>query len=131
MAKQKILIGENDKTTQALYRQGLPEKMCDVRIVTDGEQVLAAYREWKPDIILLEFFMPILNGYQTLISIREAERDMSTTIIMVTSSSDQENIVACAKVGIQGYILKPFNKDEIGPKIFQLHNSNKHNGKGH
>jgi CheY-like chemotaxis protein len=125
MAKQKILIAENDKITQVLYRQGLPETMCEFKIVTDGEQALAAYREWKPDIILLEFFMPILNGYQTLKSIREGEKDKSTTIIMVTASSDQENIVACAKIGVQGYILKPFKVDEIGVRIFKIHNSNK------
>lgn len=126
MAKLKILIAENDKTTQFLYKQGLPEKICDVKIVSDGEQALAAYREWKPNIIVLEFFLPVLNGYQTLKSIRETEQDNATSIIIVTSSSDHENIVACARLGIQGYILKPFSKEEIGPKIFQFHNSNKH-----
>lgn len=121
--KTKILIAEDNNVTLTLYRQVLPEKLCDLKIVRDGEEALAVYKKWKPDIVLLDYNMPILNGYQTLKTIRQIENDKTTTIIMVTSSSDKDDIIACGKLGIQGYLMKPFKANEIAMKIFTLHKS--------
>lgn len=123
IVKPKILIAEDHKVTMALYRQGLPENLCDIKLVSDGEQALSVYKQWHPDIIVLDHNMPILNGYQVLKAIRESEKDITTSIIMVTSESDKGNIIACAKFGIQGYIVKPFRSNEIAKKIFQFHNT--------
>jgi CheY-like chemotaxis protein len=121
----KLLIAEDDKVTQALYRKGLPENLCATRIVDNGEEAIVLFNEWQPDIILLDYSMPVLNGYQALKAIRGSETGKKTTIIMVTSMADKSNIVACAKLGIQGYIVKPFKTGEIALKIFQLHKAKK------
>ena len=123
--KPKILIAEDNKLTLALYTQGLPSNLCDLKIVRDGEEALIAYKEWKPDIILLDHNMPVLNGYETLKTIRQTLNDKTTIIIMVTSSSDKDDIIACGKLGIQGYVMKPFKTDEIALKIFTLYKSAK------
>lgn len=121
MALPKILIAEDDRIAQALYKKGLPQKICTVKIVDNGEEAISQFIEWQPDIVLLDYSMPLVNGYQALKTIRGSKSGKTTTIIMVTSMSDRENIVACAQVGIQGYIVKPFRTDEIALKIFQLH----------
>ncbi len=117
----KILIAEDNKLTQTLYKQGLPATLCETKIVANGEEAIAIYKEWSPNIILLDYSMPILNGYLALKAIREKENDKKTTIIMVTSMVDKEHILACAKIGIQGYIVKPFKTTEIAKQIFALH----------
>lgn len=117
----KILIAEDNKVTQTLYKQGLPSALCEIKIAGDGEEALEIYKEWHPDIVLLDYGMPILNGFLVLKAIRERENDKQTTIIMVTSMVDKEYILACAKVGIQGYIVKPFKTSEIAKKIFELY----------
>ncbi len=121
MPKLKILIAEDEKVTQAKYKLGFPEKLCDVRLTLNGQEALDVYREWQPDIILMDCNMPVLNGYQALKIIRE--KDTETTVIMVTAMTDKENIIACAQFGIQGYIVKPFSTDEIASKVFQFHNT--------
>ena len=110
----------------ALYKQGLPGELCELKLVYDVEQAIAVYKEWTPDIILLDYNMPLLNGYQALKAIRVNEQDQSTTIIMVTSIADKSDIVACAKLGIQGYIMKPFSPSEIARRVFTMHKA--HNG---
>ncbi len=122
MAKQKVLIAEDDKVTQALYKKGLTEKVCDLKIVSNGEQAIEAFKEWQPNIILLDISMPIMNGFECLKAIRQLEGGNSCSIIIVTSSADKESIMACAKIGIQGYVVKPFKSDEIAVKIFKIHN---------
>ena len=125
MALPKILIAEDDKVTQALYKKGIPEKICSIKIVDNGEEAIALFEKWQPDIVLLDYSMPIVNGYQALKTIRGSEAGKKTTIIMVTSMADKEHIVACAKLGIQGYIVKPFKTDQIGMQIFRLHKDKK------
>ncbi len=125
MAKLKILIAEDDKTTQAIYRHGFSEKLFDKQIASDGAEALDVYNKWNPDVILLDFKMPIYNGYQVLKEIREKNKDKDTTIIMVTGVSDKTEIIACAQKGIQGYIIKPFMLGELEPKVCQIYNEHK------
>ena len=121
MAPLKILIAEDNRTTQAIYQAALPAALCQHKIVGDGEQAIRVYDEWQPDVILLDFSMPHRNGYQVLKAIREERLDKTTVIIMVTGLSDKESIVACAKLGVQGYIVKPFVNKELAPRIVKIY----------
>ena len=113
MPKLKLLVAEDSKSMQIFYQKELPDSLFEKQIVPDGEKALEAYDAMKPDIILLDINMPILNGYQTLKAIRQEKEDTSTTVIMVTSSSEKEEVVACAKLGIQGYVVKPFQVKDL------------------
>jgi CheY-like chemotaxis protein len=119
--KKKILIAEDNKVISALYREAFPDQICELQIVNNGEQALSACKDWNPDILLLDYNMPVLNGYQVLKNLRTKGDGKTTTVIMVTSSSSKDDIVACAKLGIQGYIVKPFKTREIALKVFQLY----------
>ncbi len=125
MAPLKILIAEDDRVTQRIYQAALPEALCQNKIVGDGEEALRVYDEWRPDVLLLDFSMPHCNGYQVLKTIREVRQDKSTVIIMVTSQSDKGSIVACAQLGVQGYIVKPFVNKELAPKIVKIYRDSK------
>jgi len=121
MPKLKILIAEDSSPIQLLYQTGLPDALFDKQIVADGDKALAAYTSWKPDIVLLDINMPIKNGFQVLKAIREEKRDKTTTVVIVTSSSEKDEVIACAKLGIQGYIVKPFKREELPLKIMECH----------
>ena len=122
MQKLKVLIAEDDKVTQKLYEQALPDNMFERKIASDGDEALAIYSsEWKPDIILLDIMKPHKNVYQTLKRIRQTHEDTSTTVIMVTSVSEKGDIMACAKLGIQGFIVKPIVTSELGPTVVKYH----------
>jgi len=121
MTPLKILIAEDDRVTQRIYQAALPEALCHHKIVGDGEEAVRVYDEWQPDVVLLDFGMPHCNGYQVLKTIRETRQDKKTVIIMVTGQSDKDSIVACAKLGVQGYIVKPFVNKELAPKIVKIY----------
>ena len=125
MPPLKILIAEDEKVTQKLYEVALPESICRHKIVGDGEEAIRIYDEWKPEVVLLDFSMPQINGYQVLKTIRGERQDKDTVIIMVTGHSDKDSILACAKLGVQGYIVKPFVNKELAPKIFKIYNESK------
>ncbi len=125
MPKLKILIAEDSKSMQFFYRKALPDMLFDKHIAGDGKEALEQYQALQPDIILLDMNMPEMNGYQTLKAIRETFKDLQTTIIMVTSASEKEDVVACAKLGIQGYIVKPFTEEELPQLVMKCHKTRK------
>jgi OmpR family response regulator RpaB len=122
MSKLKILVAEDNKVTQKLYENGLPDTLFDRRIVSNGDEAIAVYKEWQPDIVVLDFIMPSINGFGVLSEIREVNKDKSTTVIMVSSVSEKTEILACAKLGIQGYIVKPFNTQTMATTIVGHYN---------
>ena len=63
--------------------------------------------------------MPVMTGYSVLQEIRENAGDKKTTIIMSSSMSTKDDMRDCSKLGIQGYITKPFKYKEIGNTIIQ------------
>ena len=118
----KILIAEDEKVTQKMYQAALPEALFQLKIVGDGEEAIRVYDEWQPDIIILDNIMPLRNGYQVLKTIRELRQDRSSVVIMVTGSSDNGTIVACAELGVQGYIVKPIVSAELPLKVMKIYN---------
>jgi len=115
--KIKILVVEDDHTTQILYDKGLFNQVFDKKTVASGKEALLVYGEWHPDIIILDIYLPEMTGYQVLKAIRTMIDDTKTTIVMATSLSGREDIMSCMKLGVEGYIVKPFSLQEIGVKI--------------
>ena len=120
-AKIKILVVEDDPSTQMLYEKGLFNQIFDKKIVASGKEALHIYREWHPDVIALDIYLPEISGYHILKEIRETIGDKQTSIIMATSQSRSQDITACITLGIEGYIVKPFSLREIGAKIISYY----------
>ncbi len=115
--KIKTLIAEDDKSVSLIYRIGLNEEVFEKHFLTNGNDVLEVYREWKPDILILDIMLPGTSGYAILKLINEETRSTDTAIIMATSLSDRDAVLDCLELGIQGYIVKPFTHKEISRKI--------------
>ena len=123
MKKLKLLIAEDDNTQRLLYEEGFNGKDFDFRFAVDGEEALKEYRAWKPDAILLDIMMPVKSGYVVLKEIRDEEKksEVNTVIIMATGMADKNDIMDCLKLGIQGYIVKPFKRAEIADRVMELY----------
>lgn len=121
MDKIKILVAEDVRLIQKIYESGLLQDVFETRIVSNGKNAMKVYSAWNPDIILLDVRMPEMTGYSVLKEIREKNEDNSTTIIMATVLSYEDDIEACINLGIQGYIVKPIKVGEIGEKILKYY----------
>jgi len=119
MQKIKALIVDDHKVTQKLLDHALQDDIFEKMIAEDGKFALDYYREWKPDVILLDILLPVISGYSVLKEIRIKGNDKSTAIIVVSSLMAKEDVMDCAKLGIQGYIVKPINFKEICRKVLE------------
>ena len=119
--KIKVLVVEDDTSTQLLYDKGLFNQVFEKRMVASGKEALLVYNDWHPDIIVLDIHLPEMTGDQVLKAIRETINDKKTTIVMATSKSGSEDVMSSVKLGIEGYIIKPFSLQEIGIKILSYY----------
>ncbi len=119
MEKIKVLIVEDHKVTQKLFDFALQDDLFEKRSAENGQEALDHYREWKPDVILLDILLPVVSGYSVLKEIRQKEQDESTVIVITSSLMSKQDIMDCAKYGIHGYLVKPINFKEIGIKVVE------------
>ena len=85
----------------------------DVRMATSGTQALTMIGKEKPDMIFLDYEMPVCDGKRTLEMIREQEETKDIPVVFLTGVSDKENITAVLELKPAGYLLKPADASRI------------------
>ncbi|HED39526.1 MAG TPA: response regulator [Chromatiales bacterium] len=85
-----------------------------------GRQALKIIASGEHDIgvVFLDIVMPVMDGKEALKTIRETDKELP--VVMVTSKADKESIVACSKLGMSGYVLKPINVTEGGAVLKEI-----------
>ena len=114
-------LGTNKKTILTIDDSGVFLRMLngilheeyDVRMATSCQKALVSICEKKPDLILLDYEMPICNGRETMIKIREIESNKNIPIVFVTAVNKVEHIKAVLSLKPAGYVLKPIDKDKL------------------
>ena len=123
--KLKVLIVEDDESLLNLYDAAVSSDLFEKRLAADGRSAMESYKSWHPDVIVLDIFLPDVSGRSILEEIRNDAGDMETTIIISTSTDEKKEMDACRKLGIQGYIVKPFSYKEINDKILAAYGTDK------
>jgi PAS domain S-box-containing protein len=80
---------------------------------TNGEEAIAKFEEWNPDLILMDMRMPVMDGYEATRRIKLTEKGLQTPIIALTASSFEEERQRTRDLGMQGHIRKPFRESEL------------------
>jgi two-component system chemotaxis response regulator CheY len=89
----------------------------DIDDANDGTAALAKMRDKKYGLVISDWNMEPMTGYELLKQVR-SDRDLyATPFIMVTAESKTENVIAAKQAGVNNYIVKPFNADTLKTKI--------------
>ena len=115
----KILLVDDSKAMRLLQKEVLNQMgFTLITEATDGLQALQKCKATKPDLILLDWNMPNMDGITFLEEFRKVDTD--TSVIMVTTEANQNSIGAALKQGITGFIAKPFTPDSLTEGIQKL-----------
>ena len=109
-----VLIVEDDKNIQSLLQMYLEKEGYAVTVADDGGQGLSKYRSIKPDLVLLDVMMPVMDGWSVCKMIRA---ESQTPIIMLTAKSETDDKVTGLRSGADDYITKPFEMKEVLARI--------------
>ncbi len=107
----KILYAEDNENIRHSYVLVLKRYFKDVFEAEDGEDALKLYHDHKPDIVLTDINMPVLDGLELVRIIRET--DQTTKIIVLSAYSDQEKLMKAIPLGLSAYLVKPIKGDDF------------------
>ena len=113
-----VLYVEDNEPLALTVIEYLTKFFQKVVYAKDGEEGLLQYKQNKFDIVFTDIDMPNMNGLEMSAEIKKINKDQN--IIIVSSYSDADMFVASATLGIDGYIIKPVNYDELNNMLYKL-----------
>lgn len=111
MHRPTLLYAEDDLETRENYVFVLKRFFETIYTASDGEEALCVYREKRPDMLLLDISMPLLDGLSLAEKIRETDKEIP--IVMLTAYSDQAKLLKAIPLGLTEYLLKPIDDREL------------------
>jgi DNA-binding NarL/FixJ family response regulator len=102
--------------------RGFLELLRDIEVVgeaEDGAQAVALADRLRPDVILMDLLMPVMDGLTAIAEIKKAQPEVE--IVAVTSFIEEEKVVAALEAGASGYLLKDAEPDEVANAIRKAH----------
>ncbi len=109
-----VLIVEDDPNIAELLQMYLEKEGYAVTVAEDGGKGLTKFRAIKPDLVLLDVMMPVMDGWAVCRAIRA---EAQTPIIMLTAKSETDDKISGLKSGADDYITKPFEMKEVLARI--------------
>ncbi len=113
-----ILIADDAAFMRMRSSQLVKELGHEVVEAEDGAEAVEAYKQHKPDAVLLDITMPVMDGMEALAAILEL--DPEAKIAMVTAMGQQQVIMEAIKMGAKDFVVKPFDADRIQTALWKL-----------
>src|ERR1051325_10049181 len=113
----KILIVDDEPFNLDLLEQELLDHDYAIERASDGVEALDKVESFNPDLILLDYMMPNMNGLEVLEHLRKNERHKATPVILLTAKASQEDKVRGLDAGADDYVIKPFDAVELLARV--------------
>ncbi|MBA3678151.1 MAG: response regulator [Sphingosinicella sp.] len=118
--RKTILVCDDDPLLVDLLEYRLSSRGYGVAVTRDGGEGLAWLKENRPDAIILDAMMPVIDGYEVLRHIRENPETADIPVIMLTARKQERDIVGALELGANDYMVKPFIPEELAARLSRL-----------
>ena len=116
--KKRILVIEDEVHIADGIRLNLSIQGYDVKIAIDGIEGLEKWRSWKPDLIILDIMLPMIDGFSILKTIRQ--EDEKIPVLILSARGDTKDKIKGLKYGVDDYLSKPFDLEEFLLRVERL-----------
>jgi len=113
MAKERILIIEDDKHISKLVNYNLEKAGYDSTVVEDGEEALDILSKQGVDLIILDIMLPKMDGFEVCRIIKQESKFKNIPIIMLTAKGEEVDRIVGLELGADDYVVKPFSPREL------------------
>jgi class 3 adenylate cyclase len=113
----KILIVDDDPFNLDLLEQELTEQSYVIERANDGQEGLEKVESFLPDVILLDYMMPKMNGIEVVKRLKQDERFKGIPVVLLTAKGSQKDKVAGLDAGADDYVAKPFDAVELLARV--------------
>lgn len=112
--KGRVLIVDDDTALSEMLGIVLRGEGFEPAVVSDGDRALAAFRDFKPDLVLLDLMLPGRDGIDVC---RQIRAESGIPIVMLTAKSDTVDVVVGLESGADDYVVKPFKPKELVARV--------------
>jgi DNA-binding NarL/FixJ family response regulator len=105
MSRARVLLADDNKEMLETVKQLLAPRFDVVGAVTNGESLLKSAHSLRPDVIVVDISIPVINGIEA-VAILKAE-EFKPKVVFLTIHDDADFVTACFAAGAKGYVLKP------------------------
>jgi two-component system response regulator MtrA len=112
--KGRVLVVDDDASLAEMLTIVLRQEGFDARSVTRGDQAMDAFRDYRPDVVLLDLMLPGKDGIDVC---KEIRAESGVPIVMLTAKGDTVDVVVGLESGADDYVVKPFKPKELIARI--------------
>jgi DNA-binding response OmpR family regulator len=120
MAAKRILICDDDPLLVDLLSFRLAAKGYEIETAEDGAEAISSLERSRPDAIILDAMMPVIDGYEVLRRIRETPSTSDIPVLMLTARRQEDDIVGALRLGANDFMVKPFIPEELMARLSHL-----------
>ena len=110
----KLLVVDDDQALAEMLGIVLRKEGYEVATCGDGGRALTMYREFRPDLVLLDVMLPTQDGIEVC---RQLRSESGVPVVMLTARTDTQDVVAGLEAGADDYIVKPFKPQELLARV--------------
>jgi DNA-binding response OmpR family regulator len=108
-----VLVADDNADIRELLATRLSTRGFDVVAAADGQEALEAATAEHPDIALLDWVMPIIQGHELCVKLKTDARTADIPVVMLTARGEEEDRLLGLDLGADAYLVKPFDIDEL------------------
>jgi len=116
----KILTVDDSKTIRMVVKKAFKAFDCEMLEGENGVEGLAVASREKPDLIVLDITMPLMDGKEMLAKMKAEDSLKDIPVIMLTAESGQDNVLEIVKMGVKDYMVKPFKGPQLIDRVTKL-----------
>jgi two-component system, cell cycle response regulator len=113
----KILTVDDSKTIRLIVAKAFKDYECEIFEAANGVEGLSAASKNRPDIIILDLTMPVMDGAEMLGKLKLNPELKSVPVIMLTAEAGRENVLRIAKLRVRDYLIKPFKEELLVERV--------------
>lgn len=113
----RAVLAEDDPDIQLVARLALKRAGFQVTVVSNGHEALETIRQQPPDVVLLDWMMPELDGLETCRRLKADPATANIPVVFLTAKSQEAEIQRGLSLGASGYVTKPFDALTLGQQI--------------
>jgi two-component system, OmpR family, phosphate regulon response regulator PhoB len=117
---KKILLVDDEKNVRELVRATLETEEYVLFEATDGREAVELAQREVPDVMVMDWMMPRMNGIEATRAIRAEPRTAAIPVILLTARSQAEDFAAGKAAGVNAYLVKPFSPFELLERVESL-----------
>ena len=115
-----ILSVDDSRMIRLIVKRTFSAYDVNVLEAANGAEGLVAAAALRPDVIVLDITMPVMDGVTMLTKLKESADLKDIPVIMLTAESGRENVVYLAELGARDYLVKPFRDEQLIEKVMRI-----------